>query len=201
MAADTTLHRNEAREPESEVIPPSPSKRAKGEQLGAMPGPDIRKLADAKSTPKPGRRSKAEYVADMAKQLFGVHQLAAMLTGFESAMISEAQAAELAEPVYDVCVKWGLPINGITSPEFKLLCAAGAIYGPMALAVRFEILRKQSDQAPPADANVVYPTQFRPPPVATPPQAAPEGMTKPPEGGAVDLSLVGQPAAELQAGE
>jgi hypothetical protein len=198
------------REPahEQEIIPPQQPRKRFGETRTAMPGPSVESLKEAtggSSKPKSnaGRKSRAEHVEELADQIFGLHQIAHAFTGLNSVILEKADALKLAGPCHDICEKYKIAIGILTSPEMKLLSAAGLIYGPMMLAVRLEMLLRQSDQAQPVDGMAgatVHDFAAASAARAAPrPQSAPDGMQKAEEP-PVDLSAyaggVDTPAAE-----
>jgi hypothetical protein len=203
QSASSTIG-GEAREPvnEPEIIPPQAQKQSRREG-GAMPGPTVEKLQDAtggatKPKSNAGRKTRAEHVNDLAEQVFGLHQLAHALTGLNSVTITKDEALKLAGPAHDVCEKYKIAIGVLTSPEMKLLGAAGLIYGPMLLALRLEMLLRNADAATPAGSNV---HDFAAAQAARAGNIPPDGMTKEGDTGpAVDLSAyangAGEPAAE-----
>lgn len=66
----------------------------------------------------------------MAKQLQGLHLVAARATGLQELEISEAEAAMLAESVAAISREYGLSLDGKTGATIQLVAACAMIYLP-----------------------------------------------------------------------
>lgn len=101
----------------------------------------------AKSKPGPKPKSKA-YGADeigiMGRQLVGVHQIVAMVTGIPEIVIGEQEAVMLAQSVANVANEYGLEIDGKTGASIQLFMTVAMIYGPRFL--QFRARAKQAQQ-------------------------------------------------------
>jgi len=106
--------------PESE-----PPKRRRGRPPGA------------KAKPKP---KKTIYGGDeigiMGRQLVGVHQIVAMVTGIPEIQIQEQEGALLAQSIANVANEYGLEIDGKTGASVQLFMTVAMIYGPRFLQFR-----------------------------------------------------------------
>lgn len=145
-------------QPNAEIIPPRPRGRPR---KNAGPDPELltdARVTDADAKPKQGRRSRAVKVEDLARDIMGAHEFIAAVLGMPFLRVDETQAMKLASPTYDVAAKYGW--DGVIAPEWKLLLAAGWVYGPMAIQARNEILRRQAEAA--KDATPAEPPQEQP---------------------------------------
>lgn len=87
---------------------------------------------------KPSKNSKrvtASDVGALAKQLVGLHQLGAMISGIPEVMISDADGALLATGIVAVCEEYDLSIDGKTGAALQLLGAMAIVYAPKAFKV------------------------------------------------------------------
>lgn len=169
------------------VVPraaPKEATRRKGKRRGPMPTPDPDKKEDrAKSAEQ--RRQKR--VTEMARNIKGGHELAAMFTGLQSFLVTDEQANLLADPALAVCQKYGISVEMVLGPEVQLLTAMAMIYGPMlrnlqheAELKRQEGLRSADPNAPPPrrpGAEVIRPAAWQPPP-QSPSPAPPAAPTE-----------------------
>lgn len=108
------------------------------------------KAAPRRSADKPTPEKVKEAAA---KQLFGAHHFAAMMTGLPELAISEQEAAMLADPLIDTMSLLGLPMDlGKYMAPVSLIVAAGMIYGPRVQMIRAKIAAEQQRQrqAPPS---------------------------------------------------
>lgn len=135
--------------PETQVPESEPPKRRRGRppknpqlnQETVTPG------AKAKPGPKP--KKAAAYGADeigiMGRQLVGVHQIVAMVTGIPEFVIQEQEGAILAQSIANVANEYGLEIDGKTGASIQLFMTVAMIYGPRFL--QFRARAKQAQQA------------------------------------------------------
>lgn len=102
-------------------------------------------------TEKPAKRkssTNAEQRSIMARQLVGIHKLAAMATGLPELLITDDEGTLLAHAVANVCDEYGLSVDGKTGATLQLLGTAAMIYGPRALHVmqRAQAEKKSREQ-------------------------------------------------------
>ena len=87
----------------------------------------------------------------MGKQLAGMHQMVAMMTGLPELAMSEEEGTMLADAIVNVAEQYDLAIDGKTGAALQLAMTAAMIYGPRALAIRARA--QMAKQA--AEQNVV----------------------------------------------
>jgi len=103
----------------------------------------------AKSAPKAKAAKSYSQVdfAAMGKQLVGVHEVAAMMTGIVDIRISEAEGVALAQAIGNVSEQYGLEIDGKTGAAIQLVMTAAMIYGPRALMIRAKAQQARAQSA------------------------------------------------------
>lgn len=139
--------------PEAEVILPGQRPRAKtaGARTG-IPDPEA-SLGSSRPAGKTGPKSRSEQIGGLAEQIYGMHQLASMMTGLHSLVITDKQAIALAGPIIDVAKKWNIPLTIDGMPELQLLATAAAIYVPLAATLQMEINARKAKSAHPEDQS------------------------------------------------
>ena len=119
----------------------APVKRGRGRPPKAANGAASEIPSDAQPVAKRGRppsKSKglsAEAQANLAKQIQGLHYIAASATGLGELQISDAEAAMLADGIAAVSREYGLSIDGKTGAALQLLAAAAIVYTPRLRAI------------------------------------------------------------------
>ena len=96
-----------------------------------------------------------EAQANLAKQIQGLHFIAATATGLPELQISDQEAAMLADGIAAVSREYGLSMDGKTGAALQLIAAAAIVYAP-----RFKSINNRAKQA----ANQATETQNVPPP-------------------------------------
>src|SRR5574337_178250 len=97
---------------------------------------------DGATKPKRGRPRKdagPRDVNSLARQIFGLHTLAAMATGIPEATIGEQESVMLATALDSVADQYGLSLDGKTGAAIQLIATAAMIYAPRVVAVRARI--------------------------------------------------------------
>ncbi len=128
-----------------------PIKRGRGRPPKAANGAASEVPADAAIAPKRGRppsKNKglsAEAQANLAKQIQGLHYIAASATGLGELQLSDAEAVLLADGIAAVSREYGLSIDGKTGAALQLLAAAAIVYTPRLRAIN---ARRAQAQAP-----------------------------------------------------
>lgn len=69
-------------------------------------------------------------IGAMAKQLVGLHQIGAMMTGIPEIQISEQEAAALSAAIVNISEQYDLAIDGKTGALIQILGTAAMIYVP-----------------------------------------------------------------------
>ncbi len=85
----------------------------------------------------------------LAKNIAGIHAMAAMMTGIPEVQLSEDEAQMLASAVDGLSREYGLKLDGKTGAAIQLIGAAAIIYGPRAIAIsaRLSAAKKASEAA------------------------------------------------------
>lgn len=119
---------------------------------------DKDKPADGKA--KPGRpkgtgTKKSMDPVGLAKQLVGIHQLAAMFTGMGELQLNPDEASGLADAVVNVCAEYDLNIDGKTGAAVQLFAACAMIYAPRVMAIKYRLAQEAAanEQANATTAN------------------------------------------------
>lgn len=86
--------------------------------------------------PKKRQKTSADKMAGFARQIQGLHQLTAMVTGVPEIMLSDAESQALAESVINMADQYDLAIDGKTGAALQLLGTAAMIYGPRFFAFK-----------------------------------------------------------------
>lgn len=113
--------------------------------------PGAAKSAEAKPQ-KRGSKMSADAVSTLAKQIQGMHAMAAMMTGIGLFQITEAESALLAGGLSAVAEEYGLALDGKTGAALQLFGAAAMVYAPRILAIQ---KAKAAARANTVDATVV----------------------------------------------
>ena len=127
--------------PEVDAIPDAP-KRRRGRPPGSINKPKPESVASEAPKPRRGRPPKNNAQRDvngLARQIFGLHTLAAMATGIPEAAISEQESAMLATALDSVADQYGLSLDGKTGAALQLFATAAMIYAPRVLSVRARV--------------------------------------------------------------
>ncbi len=105
--------------------PPKDPNAVKTEKIGKDTGPAVK------------ARRKATYdPVLLAKQLQGLHLMAAQMTGLAEVQISSDESMMLANSVIGVSEQYDLSIDGKTGAAIQLLATAAMIYLPRVLAIK-----------------------------------------------------------------
>src|SRR2546423_10441970 len=90
---------------------------------GAQPAPDA-------EPQRRRRRMKAIDKSQLAKQLIGIHTIAAKLTQMPFVAIDQTEADMLADAIDNVAREYDLALDGKTGAFIQLMAAAAVVYGP-----------------------------------------------------------------------
>lgn len=114
--------------------------RPKGSGTKAPPGVQAERVGASKAPPeKPGKRGakmSAEAVSTLAKQIQGMHAMAAMMTGIPILAISVEESQLLAGGISAVAEEYGLELDGKTGAALQLFGAAAMVYAPRILQIQ-----------------------------------------------------------------
>lgn len=142
-------------DPDDEVLSPSPGvddappKKRRGrppknpesvaeEKIGSDAGP-----GKAKPGPKK-RKFGGESVDLLAKQLAGIHNMAAMIMGEPVMILSETESVMLATALVGIAEEYGVMLTGKMAATLQLLGVAGMVYVP-----RFIDIQRKHARNPP----------------------------------------------------
>lgn len=132
----------------------APKKRGRG-RPPKTPDILVEEVTEGSEAPKPKRtytprktaKGKTADIADLGKQLVGIHAMAAMVTGFNELQLGDDEGEALAKGILDICEQYNLSIDGKTGASLQLLAAAAMIYGPRALMIRHRLLQAKAAQS------------------------------------------------------
>lgn len=114
--------------------------RPKGSGTKAPPGITAEKPGAQKpAQDKPGKRGakmSAEALGTLAKQIQGMHAMAAMMTGIPILAITPEESALLAGGISAVAEEYGLALDGKTGAALQLFGAAAMVYAPRILQIQ-----------------------------------------------------------------
>lgn len=135
--------------PVDDTSPAAPTKRGRGRP----PKNGGEKTTAAKPQKTAGK--KAADVDAFAKQLCGIHMLAAMATGLPELQISEPEGAMLAKGISAVCEEYGLSVDGKTGAALQLFGAAAMVYVPRYFAInaKMQAAKKAREAEQAVDIN------------------------------------------------
>jgi hypothetical protein len=146
VSENAPIEQSQTGEPESlqetvEIQPPQRRGPGRPRKDGSSPpGPKTEKPGAPKAaTEKPGKRSakmSAEATANLAKQIQGMHAMAAMMTGIGIFQINDMEASLLANGISAVAEEYGLALDGKTGAALQLFGAAAMVYAPRILAIQ-----------------------------------------------------------------
>jgi len=141
-----------------------PVKRGRGRPSNAekkLIAEGVPHASASQATPKPTRQKKAaksgEEIAALGKQLAGIHQMAAMLTGMPELAIHEQEGVMLAGGILGVADQYDLSIDGKTGAALQLLAAAAMVYGPRLMQINARMKQAKKNQATDASFREVAP--------------------------------------------
>lgn len=111
--------------------------------------------ASAAAPRKPGRPRKSaslssDDVLSLAKQVQGMHQLAALASGIPELIVDENEAVLLSGAIAKVSEEYGLSLTGKTGAMLQLLAAAGMIYAPRLVAVAKRVKAQKQQRSTPS---------------------------------------------------
>ena len=91
--------------------------------------------AQASTAPKRTKQKKSEAeIAALGRQLVGIHQMAAMLTGIPECQIQDGEGLLLASGIIAVADQYDLAIDGKTGAALQLFAAAAMVYAPRVMS-------------------------------------------------------------------
>ncbi len=95
--------------------------------------------AGASSSSGPKKRSgkmSGEQIGNLAKQLQGIHMIAATITNLPEVMLHEKEAEMLAGSIANMASQYDLSLDGKTGAAIQLLATAAMIYTPRYFQIR-----------------------------------------------------------------
>lgn len=145
--------------PEAGTVPPKRRGRPPGSgKKSPLDEKPVESTSAGDTGPKRGRPRKApeydgESRARFAKQVAGIHMMAAHLTGFGELQISDAESVMLGDAIINMSLEYGLAMSGKTGAALQLLAAASVIYIP-----RLMVIDKKISESKRASEVVINPT-------------------------------------------
>lgn len=88
------------------------------------------------------KKTNSRKAADLdafAKQVQGIHQMLAMMTGFGEVALSDVESKMLATSLNAMSEEYGLSLDGKTGAAIQLLGTAAVIYLPRAMVIRAKV--------------------------------------------------------------
>lgn len=115
--------------------------RPKGSGGAAPVSPSAAGAAATKA--KPGRPKKNARVSvdasALAKQIQGLHAIAALGTGIPEFNLQDSEAEMLGQAVSAVCEEYDLSLSGKTGAALQLLAAAAMVYAPRVMMIKARV--------------------------------------------------------------
>lgn len=151
IPAETTVIQNDAPPADAQ-----PKKRGRPRKDATVTQENIQNGTQAAAKPTRQKKGKsAEEIANLGKQLVGIHQMAAMLTGFPELAIGEPEGQMLANGIIGIAEQYDLSIDGKTGAALQLFAAAAMVYAPRAIAINARLkAAKTSTQNPSFDMEL-----------------------------------------------
>lgn len=126
-------------EPEPEVIEPPKKRRGRPPRNAeAQEKLDEEKATGEKPKGKPGPKKRtmgADASELLARQLMGLHHMAAMFTGLPVIILSDAEAKMMADALCNVANEYDLAISGKTAATLQLVATLGMVYVPRLIEI------------------------------------------------------------------
>lgn len=149
-------NQEEVQESMNESVP-TPRKRGRPPKVrteGEKPElPGAEPVDEKPEAPKKrGRKPKSkgmgeEEIGALARQIQGIHSLAAMMTGLPELNINEFQAGMLAQSVARVSEEFGLAVTGKTGAILSLVATAAMVYAPKAMQIAERVKQEKARKA------------------------------------------------------
>lgn len=131
--------------PEIETVAPKRRGRPPGSKNATAAKLEEKPIDNKSGVPetKRGRPRKTENYGDeararFAKQVQGIHVMAAQLSGFAEFQISDPESSMLADAIINTSQEYGLSLSGKTGALLQLLGTAAIIYIP-----RFSVINQK----------------------------------------------------------
>jgi hypothetical protein len=133
---------------ESESLTPPKPRRGRPPK---NPGPLPEQKVGETTAKKPGRpKSRATLddaqIANMARQIQGLHMIAAQATGLPELGITEKESTMLAHSIALVSAEYGLSMSGKTGAMLQLIGTAAIVYLPRMGAINQKIKQRQAEK-------------------------------------------------------
>lgn len=99
------------------------------------------------TTSKPAKTAtkSKEDTADFAKQIKGIHQFAAVASGFPEMAIDDSEAQMLAKSLDAVAKEYGIELDGKAGAALQLFGAASMIYVPRVFSAKARIQKQKEE--------------------------------------------------------
>ena len=139
-APETTVPKRRGRPPGSKNNASKPL-----EEKSVNSGTD--QPAAKRGRPKKVDTFSAEAKERMARQVQGIHMMAAQLSGFGEFQISEPEAVMLSDAIINTSNEYGLSLSGKTGALIQLIGTAAIIYLPRFAVINAKIKAKKANQS------------------------------------------------------
>lgn len=135
----------------AQIENPTPEPAAPKRRRGRPPkNPDLIQegIPGTNSKPQKTRAKKsAPDTVTLGRQLVGIHQMAAMLTGIPECQIQDAEGQMLAAGIIAVADQYDLAIDGKTGAALQLFAAAAMVYAPRVLMFNTRMKKQRESKA------------------------------------------------------
>lgn len=121
--------------------------------------------------PKPRAKKNEADAASLGKQICGVHQMVAMMTGMPEMVIAPEEGEMLAKGIMGIADEYGLALDGKTGASLQLFACAAMVYAPRVFAIRNRLTQQKQLANQSQPAQVEGATQFDPSKVQVDPAA------------------------------
>lgn len=152
---------------EAEGITP-PRKRGrppKNAPANGDPSPVDGAAADAPRRGRPSgkKKGKVQFTGEdlntLAKQVFGLHQIAALATGIPELAIREEEATMLGGAIATVAQEYDLEMSGKTGAMLQLIAVCGMVYIPKFAALKTRVAQAKAQREQQGALHVVGGTE------------------------------------------
>lgn len=136
--------------PQPDISAPTKRGRGRPRKDGGPAAPVSPSEAAAASASKAGRKPKIKPAKmdsnALAKQVQGLHQLAALATGIPEFQLHDAEALMLGDAIANVCEEYDLSLSGKTGAFLQLIAAAAMVYVPRVEIIGRRVKEKKAQQ-------------------------------------------------------
>lgn len=117
---------------------PPKKRRGRPPNSSKLGGPES--VSSSSASAKAKAKAKTSFSASdyetMGKQIVGMHEMAAMVTGLPMLRVTLEEGTAVAKALADVGEQYGLAIDGKTGATINLVLTLGMVYGPRLLHIK-----------------------------------------------------------------